>query len=69
MLTNHGRPIRAQLYGAREIRAILGIGKGKAAEIIQIFMERGQAHLAGGQYKVEARPFEEWLANRARRQA
>lgn len=67
MQTNHGRTVRVQFYGTREIRAALGIGKTKAVEIMHMFEQRGQIYMIGNRYKVRAQHFEDWLENEARR--
>lgn len=61
MLTNHGKPVRVQYYGTREIRAILGIGKTKANELMHLFVERGQAYKVGRLFKVRVNVFNDWL--------
>ena len=61
MLTNHGKPVRAQYYGTREIRAILGIGKTKANELIHMFEQRGLAYRVGRLYKISEKVFNDWL--------
>lgn len=61
MLTNHGRPVRVQFYGTREIRAMLGVGKTKANEIMHMFEGRGLTYMIGNRYKVKAKVFEDWL--------
>ena len=61
MLTNHGRPVRAQYYGTREIRAVLGIGKQKANEIMHMFEERGQLFRIGRLMKIKESTFLDWL--------
>lgn len=67
MLTNHGRTVRVSFYGTREIRAVLGIGKTKANEIMHMFEQRGQVYEVGNRYKVRAQIFEDWLEHEARR--
>lgn len=62
MLTNHGRPVRAQYYGTREIRAVLGIGKQKANEIMHMFEARGQLYRIGRLLKVKEKVFQDWLS-------
>ena len=58
---NHGRPVRAQYYGTREIRAVLGIGKQKANEIMHMFEERGQLFRIGRLMKIKESTFQDWL--------
>ena len=58
---NQTKPIRSQYYGTREIRAILGIGKTKANELMHMFELRGQAYKVGKLYKVKEKVFNDWL--------
>ena len=59
-LTNKGRPVELEYYGTREIRAILGIGKEKALEIMHYFEYRGQCYRIGRLMKVHREVFEKW---------
>ena len=61
MLTNHGRPVRAQYYGTREIRAILGIGKTRANELMHMFEQRGLLFRVGRLMMVKANVFDDYL--------
>ena len=58
--------IRSQYYGTREIRAILGIGKTKATEIMHIFEARGQLYRVGNRMKIKDKHFQEWLQDECR---
>ena len=60
-LTRHGKPVEIDFYGTREIRAILGIGKEKALEIMHGFEYRGQCHRIGRLMKVRKSVFEHWV--------
>ena len=62
MLTNHAKPIRTCYYGTREIRAVLGVGKQKANELMHMFEERGQLYRVGKLLKVKEKVFQDWLA-------
>lgn len=61
MLNNHGKPVKVQYYGTREIRAILGIGKTKANELIHLFEERGLVYRVGRMKKVKASTFNDYM--------
>ena len=61
MLTKHGKPIRTSYYGTREFRAVLGIGKTKANELMHMFEERGLMYRVGRLMVVKAKVFEDWL--------
>lgn len=60
-LTRRGQPVQAEFYGTRELRAILGIGKEKALEIMHGFEYRGQCHRIGRLMKVRRSVFEHWI--------
>ena len=69
MLTHKGKEVRVQFYGTRELRAVLGIGKTKANDIMHEFKARGQAYMIGNRYKVKVTDFEKWMQYSARRVA
>ena len=55
------KPIRSVYYGTREIKAILGIGKTKANEIMHMFEQRGQLYRVGNRMKIKDKHFQDWL--------
>ena len=56
---NHGKPV--QYYGTKEFKAILGIGKTKANELMHMFEQRGLLFRVGKLMKVKASVFDDYL--------
>ena len=68
MLIQKGKEDRLQFYGTRELRAVLGIGKTKANELMHQFKARGLTYEIGSRDKVKVADFEKWVKTRRQEQ-
>ena len=52
---------RQQYYGAKDIQAVLGVGKTKASEILHELEHQGKLYRVGRLLRVKATDFNDWM--------